>query len=138
MSYEGAGPYQTAANVYRKLACNGKARPLYDGEYHYGCHNFTGPGTRIDLPQVMNYKPYNDIDACSRQHDIDYMAASKDPANKEQLIRQADKKVVDCYNKFPKENGYGIAKLGINAKMSVENALPLLVKSVAPNYFGRN
>jgi hypothetical protein len=30
------------ANYYRRNYCNGKARPLYPGEYHYGCHNFTG------------------------------------------------------------------------------------------------
>lgn len=131
---EGEGDlFQTSANIYRKYFCNGKARQLLPGEYHYGCHNFTGPGTRIDLPQVLNYAPYNDIDACSRQHDIDYSNAQGNP----HLIREADKKVLQCYDKYPNENGYNVAKLGINAKMNIENALPLLVKSVAPNYFGQ-
>lgn len=131
LEFEGAGPYQKVANVYRKLACKGKARPLLDGEYHYGCHNYTGPGTRIDM--YPNYPPYNNIDACSRQHDLDYSNAQGNP----QLIRQADEKVIQCYNKYPNENGYNIAKLGINSKMALENALPLLVKSVAPSYFGK-
>lgn len=129
----GSGPYQKVANLYRKLACKGKARQLYDSEYHYGCHNFTGPGTRIDLPDVLNYAPYNNIDGCSKQHDIDYLNAHNNPEG----IRQADEKVINCYNKYPKDNGYNIAKLGINAKMKLEDALPQLMKSVAPSYFGK-
>jgi hypothetical protein len=124
--------FQTAANIYRKLFCKGKARPLKDGEYHLGCHNYTGPGTRIDLPEVRNYQPYNDIDACSRQHDIDYTDAHGNP----NLIREADKRVIQCYDKYPKESGYNAAKLGINSKMKLENALPILMKSIAPSYFG--
>ena len=131
---EGSGPYQTAANIYRKFFCNGKARSLLDGEYHYGCHSFTGPGTRIDLSEVRNFKPYNNIDACSKQHDIDYLNAHGDP----NLIRKADIDVVNCYNKYPNDNGYNVAKLGINSKMKLEDALPLLSKAIAPNYFGRN
>ena len=127
----GSGPYQKVANIYRKYACKGKARPLLDGEYHYGCHNYTGPGTRIDL--YPNYPPYNNIDACSRQHDLDYSNAQNNP----QLIRQADEKVIDCYNRYPNDNGYNIAKLGINTKMKLEDAMPLLVKSIAPSYFGK-
>lgn len=34
--------YQKAANAYRSRFCSGKARMLEDGEFHYGCHNFTG------------------------------------------------------------------------------------------------
>ena len=36
-------------NIYRANKCDGKSRPLEIGEMHYGCHNYTGPGTRIDL-----------------------------------------------------------------------------------------
>lgn len=126
-------PFKTISNIYRNNFCNGKARKLLKGEYHLGCHNFTGPGTRIDLPEVRNYPPYNDIDACSRQHDIDYSNSNNNP----NLIREADEKVINCYNKYPNESGYSAAKLGINSKMKLEDVLPILVKSIAPKYFGK-
>jgi hypothetical protein len=125
--------YQTTANFYRKNFCNGKSRSLKDGEYHLGCHNFTGPGTRIDLEEVRNYTPYNNIDGCSKQHDIDYLNANGNPS----LIRKADEEVIKCYNKYPNESGYNAAKLGINTKMKLENAMPLLMKSIVPSYFGK-
>lgn len=124
--------FQKGANIYRRNFCNGKARPLLDGEYHYGCHNFTGPGTRIDLPQVANYPPYNDIDACSRDHDIAYEKFKGNP----EKIRQADEDAVRCYNKYPNENGYTAATLGINGKMALENVLPFVIKSIAPDFSG--
>jgi DNA polymerase (family X) len=34
--------FKTAANAYRKRFCDGKARPLLDGEFHPGCNNFCG------------------------------------------------------------------------------------------------
>lgn len=125
--------FQKAANYYRKNFCQGKSRPLKDGEYHLGCHNFTGPGTRIDLPEVLNYKPYNNIDACSKQHDIDYTNANGDP----NLIREADKKAIICYDKYKNESGYTAARNGINNKMKIENIMPQLVRSVAPGYSGK-
>jgi hypothetical protein len=134
----GGGPYQIAANVYRKLFGRGRARPLLEGEYHYGLHNFTGPGTRIDLPEVRNFKPYNDIDDCSKQHDIAYLEADKlSPRSREAAIRQADIEAVDCYNKYPSEDGYNIARLGISGKMLAEDTVPGLVKAIAPKYFGK-
>lgn len=134
----GAGPFQVGSNLYRKIFCQGKSRKLKDGEYHLGCHNFTGPGTRIDLNEVKNFKPYNDIDACSKQHDIDYLNASELPDDlRMKKIRSADKKVIECYDQFKNESGYNPAKLGINSKMSFENSLPILTKSIIPNYVGK-
>lgn len=123
--------FQKLANAYRRNFCDGKARPLQKGEYHWGCHNFTGPGTKIEQAKVRNYPPYNNIDACSRQHDIDYEEALKKP-DKERidLINKADKKVLECYSKYPKENGYTVANLGINGKMKLAKVLPLVSKSV--------
>jgi len=129
--------FQSIANIYRNKNCNNKARPLLNGEIQYGCHNFTGPGTRIDLPEVLNYPPYNDIDACSKQHDIDYSNASKFSGKEQQKkIREADEKVIKCYDKYPNENGYNVSKLGINGKMSFENALPLASKALLGSYTG--
>lgn len=124
--------YKNMANMYRRNYCDG-ARPLLDGEYHLGCHNFTGPGTRVDLPEVANYPPYNDIDACSRTHDFDY----ENNRNNPEMIRKADEDAIKCYNKFPNESGYNAAKLGINGKMSLENVLPALVKSISPEFSGK-
>lgn len=132
-SIAGGFLFKTMANFYRKRFCDGKARQLKDGEYHYGCHNFTGPGTRIDLEDVRNTIPYNDIDACSKQHDIDYENGKNNP----EKIREADEKVLKCYDKYPTENGYNVGKLGINGKMALENLFPMLVRSVAPDFSGR-
>lgn len=123
--------FQKAANAYRRNFCDGKSRPLEKGEYHYGCHNFTGPGTRVDLPKVRNFKPFNDIDACSKQHDIDYERAVELP-DKERIaaITKADKDVVECYKKYPNENGSTVAQLGINSKMSLAKVLPIVSKSL--------
>lgn len=91
------------------------------------------------MEEVRNTKPYNNIDACSKQHDLDYLEASKekDPEKKAKLIRQADDKVINCYNKHSSENGYTAAKLGIGSKISLEDWIPMLIKAIAPNYFGK-
>ena len=124
--------FQTGANVYRKTSCSGKARPLFSGEKHIGCHNFSGPGTRIDLPEVLNFKPYNNIDACSRQHDIDYNnTKGLSGIERQRAIRKADEVVLNCYDKFPNDSGYSLAKAGIKGKMVAENVAPSLVKAVA-------
>jgi|SRR5580693_381860 hypothetical protein len=131
--------FRKIANLYRRNYCNGKARQLKDGEYHLGCHNFTGPGTRIDLPEVANYPPYNDIDNCSKQHDLDYLEASeKDAETRARMIRDADRRVIECYQRYPNESGYKAALLGINSKMKLEDVIPILMKSITPNYFGKN
>lgn len=38
----GKKAFQVAANLYRKKYCNGRARPLLEGELHPYCDNFTG------------------------------------------------------------------------------------------------
>lgn len=131
--------FQYLANRYRKSNCNGKARQLYDGEINLGCHNFTGPGTRIDIPSVLNYPPYNDIDNCSRLHDIAYGKADleKNLTKKREIIRRADEVAIKCYNQFPNESGYFAAKSGINGKMSLENVFPIVIRSLAPGYSGK-
>lgn len=133
----GEGFYQTIMNKFRQ-SLYPKVRPLLDGEYHLPKHNFTGPGTRIDLAYVRNYEPFNDIDACSKTHDLDYYTASNisDPIKKAKLIRDADLKVLGCYDKFKDEDGYRPAKLGIESKMKLENFAPDVMKNLTGNYFG--
>lgn len=131
--------YQFLENKYRKKYCNNKSRPLLKGEIHPLCANFEGPGTRIDLPEVRNYPPYNDVDAAARQHDIDYYEASllTNQLEKEHKIREADNKFLKRIEPFKNEEPYySIGKLGIQGKVAAENLLPKFVKYIAPSYFG--
>ena len=136
----GGGIWDSALNIYRKRACNGKARMLMNNEKHYSCHNYTGPGTRIDLKEVQDYKPYNEIDNCSRTHDLDYLAADNmtDPVQKAHAIRIADEKALTCYDRYPNVSGYAQARAGIKSKMLFENNKYLrpAIKKLAPNYYG--
>jgi hypothetical protein len=137
----GSGLWDSALNIYRKRACSGKSRMLMDGEKHLGCHNYTGPGTRIDLKEVQDYKPYNEIDNCSRNHDLDYLEADgmTDPVQKAHAIRIADEKAITCYDRYPNVSGYAQAKAGIRSKMHFEDNKHLrsAIKKVAPNYYGQ-
>ena len=108
-------------NKYRATDCDGKSRPLVEGEYHYGCHNYTGPGTRMDL--YPDYKPFNNIDNCSRMHDLAYYNIGKDlnsgkisKTDAAKLVHQADIDAINCYNQFPNEDGYQAAVTGISSK----------------------
>lgn len=127
--------FRKVANAYRSKFCR-NSRPLKEGEIHYGCHNFTGPGTRIDLKSVQNTEPYNSIDACSKQHDLDYkdaLEADVTENERKEMIRDADHRVVACYDRHPRDNGYRIAKLGINSKMRIEDAIPFVARSMFGN-----
>jgi hypothetical protein len=131
---EGGGIYQKGANIYRKVACNGKARPLLDGELHPGCFNFCGPGTHIEDPHVRNYTPFNDIDNICRTHDIAYNEA-KGP-NKQQLIRQADINMLRDIEPYRNEEGYRIAKAAIRSKIAAEDLFPGAAK-LFPDHAGK-
>ncbi len=124
--------YKKSANILRSKFCKGKARQLYKGEIHPQCQNFTGPGTRIDLPDVSNYPPYNNIDACSKVHDIEYneIANEKDPKEKMKKIRFADEKVLQCYDKYPSEQAHDLAKFFISNKVNLENISPSIIKKL--------
>ncbi len=116
--------YKLLANAYRKVACNGKARPLEDGELHPLCANYEGPGTRIDLHP--DTPPYNNIDNCARIHDFEYADIKKEPdLNKRaRMVQEADRKAVDCFDKFKDEQPYySLGKLGLSGKLSVDKLL---------------
>ena len=128
--YENRGlAFQTVSNAQRFVSKARGVEPvryLKRGEIHLPNHNFTGPGTRIDLKEVRNFPPYNNIDACSRTHDLQYQEAFKMPIGKERAkkIRDADVEAVSCYSQHPNEAGYNLAKAGINAKMGLEEVSP--------------
>lgn len=133
------GSYRTLANFYRKNFCNNKARPLEEGEYHPFCANFTGPGTRVDLPEVLNYEPYNNVDACAKEHDILYDRAFKetDSEKSKKLIREADNIFLECIEKYRNEEPYyTLAKTGISGKVLLEDYLPSLSSLIFKKYTG--
>lgn len=137
-AYENRGKiFQTVSNAQRFVSKNIKRNPrpiryLKEGEIHAMNHGFTGPGTRIDLPEVRNHKPYNNIDACSKVHDIEFNEIFKMPLGKErsEKIRQADRKVLECYDKYPNDSGYTLAKLGINSKIKLEDLSPAIFDQI--------
>lgn len=121
----GKKAFQLAMNEYRKRFCGGKSRPLELGELHFGCHNWSGPGTVIN-DSTRNFKPYNDIDNCSKTHDLDYEKIGKSNMNKEEkalAVRKADEDAIACYDRYRDENGYLAAKLGIQGKLTAEKIL---------------
>lgn len=131
--------FKKASNIYRASNCDGKSRPLELGEIHVPCHNFTGPGTKMNIPKVYNFPAYNEIDQCSKIHDQEYNKIFKMPLGpaREKAIRVSDEKVLKCYDKYPNVQGYTLAKAGIKGKMAAENYLPEeIVKSIAGGYYG--
>jgi hypothetical protein len=117
-----------------------EARTLLAGEaLHYGCHNFTGPGTRIDLPQMRAAKPYNNIDACSKKHDIDYENAQsiKDPEARARAVHAADLAALKCYDTYPSENGYRAARTGIKLKHIADKAYSAVAEKDKTFYGGK-
>jgi len=129
--------FQTVSNAQRFVSKNIKKNPrpiryLKEGEIHVMNHNFTGPNTKIGLPEVRNFKPYNNIDACSKVHDIEFNEIFKMPLGKErsEKIREADRKVLECYDKYPNESGYTLAKAGINSKIGLEDLSPTIFDKI--------
>lgn len=123
--------FQKIANAYRRKFCQGRARMLFPGEYHLGCHNFTGPGTHIRDKKVRDFPAYNAIDECSKQHDIDYLHAVEGPEkDRKEAIKKADRDVLECYDKHKDVSGYNIAHRGINAKMKLDKVIPIVSRSV--------
>lgn len=118
--------FQKIANLYRKFA-GSRSRPLERGEFHYGFHNYTGPGTRMDLEKVRNFPPYNNIDACSRTHDLDYGLAFAEPDMEKRalMVREADKKAIKCYLQYPDDDGFKEALAGISGKLTAEKLLSI-------------
>jgi len=130
--------FKPAANLYRGTMCDGKARSLEDGEYHWKCHNFTGPGTVL-TDKTRNVKPYNDIDNCSKIHDLEYERINNSKMSKEEkslAVQKADQDAIDCYDKYPSEDGYLPAKAGIKGKLSVDQLLSSVLGKPSTVYGG--
>ena len=129
--------FQYTSNAQRYVSKNITRDPrpiryLKSGEMHLMNHNFTGPGTRVDLPEVKNHAPYNNIDACSKVHDLEFHRIFKMPLGqaRSEAIRAADKKVLECYDRYPSESGYRLASTGINSKIRLEDLSPAIFDQI--------
>jgi hypothetical protein len=137
---KGKGFVLNAANLYRKTACGGRARPLLPGEKHPGCYNFAGPGTVMN-EQTLATKPYDGVDAVARTHDIAYNAAFKltDPQAKKDAIRAADVAMINELKSKGLQNTLAAKAIGV--KMTLENSGGIgraLVKAgVGTDYVGK-
>ena len=132
--------YMQGMNEYRKRFCQGKARPLEEGEFHLLCGNFVGPQTKYE--KYKNVPAYNGIDECSRIHDDDYNEISKmdiPKTEKAKKIREADQKVLDCYENHKDEGVYyKLAKGAITGKKVAEDFLSAAKGEDAVFYGGCN
>ena len=61
--YRGQELFMKASNYFR--AHKGSS-PLQLGEFHYGQHNYLGPGTDL----ARDKQPFNAVDALAREHDL--------------------------------------------------------------------
>jgi hypothetical protein len=130
LSYGFKKTFQIVMNYYRKYFCKGKARPLELGEIHYLCGNFIGPNTNIQ--KFRDFPAYNNIDAVSRLHDIDYHNASfiTDTTHRKDAIRKADEDFLKNIEPFKNEEYYNIAKYGITSKNIMEKLFPDFAKKI--------
>src|SRR5205085_10561606 len=106
---------------------------------HPFCSNFLGPGTRVGLPEVADFPPYDDIDNCSRIHDYMYMhALDLADANRidesKQVIRDADAWLRSCLEAYSYERSYVNAKLPLMGKQFVERHFP---SNIATSILGK-
>lgn len=127
--------YQKAANIYRGIKCGPKSRKLYEGELHPGCYNYCGPGTKIEREDVRGTNPIDEIDNICRDHDIDYLEANEKP-DKKQLIRKADRKMLERLEQHKNMPGYSLAKTAISGKIQVENLLKDVLKDKFNEHLG--
>jgi len=136
--------FQITSNAQRFVSKRrGNKKPiryLEKGEIHLPNHNFTGPGTKIELDHVRNFSPYNEIDACSKVHDIEFNRLFKLPlGSKERVegIRKADREALECYSQHKNQEGFRLAYGGINTKILLEDLDPnLFDKLMGKEYRG--
>ena len=134
LGYEG---FKAVSNIERAAARKRgiPARDLEKGELHIGLSNYSGPGTKID--KYMNAPPIGGIDAVSREHDIDYMNAGKEPDSEKRalMVRRADEKAIRGYLKYPNDPYQKAAIAAIGGKLTLEYALSML-KGVPTSIYG--
>ena len=123
--------FQRVAN--RSRAKDPRSRLLYGDERHIRGHNFSGPGTHIHDRWVRETPPFNEVDACSREHDIVYYQVARkegmEAAERRRLFREADKRARVCYDRHPRDRGYEVARAMLRGKRAIEQNAPRVVSS---------
>ncbi len=132
---KGDGLLRNIRNLGRKATCPKATKPLFDGENHAPCANFSGPGTQIEKRLQRGDKPVNYTDAVAMNHDISYMTIGNkmregiiDKTQAGAMTRQADMTMVDGLRRAPKGKGSfykkaeeKLTKQIIQSKMKLED-----------------
>lgn len=113
------------SNKHRKKECPPESKSLYRGEFHYKCHNFTGPGTNYTARVKRGDKPLNEIDKCSMVHDkayvdIDTHGRTLTKRERAKRVHVADAEVLKCYERHKHADGFKFAHSAIRAKHKTE------------------
>lgn len=127
-------------NVGRRVLCSSKTRPLFLGENHFPCHNFTGPGTQIEKRIERGDQPVDAVDAIAKAHDLEYYTIEKDKSlSKEQkakLIQEADEKMLERLRSSPESLAKYAAQLGIGSKNALEKVASAILNKPISIYGG--
>jgi hypothetical protein len=140
--------FRGVRNLGRKAACPKETRPLFPGENHAPCANFSGPGTNVSARLLRGDKPSGPTDRVAMQHDISYKnigdayeAGKISKAQAGQMSRAADMTMVAGLKNVPKGKGSffnkaeaKLTKQIIQSKMKLEDIKVLdKTKFVLPN-----
>ena len=119
-----------------------KGAQKYDGELHYPMYidgkikmaNYMGSGTNLMQRLKDGDEPISYVDKISQLHDMMYQQASLSNTREEMRAkkREADIEMVNLLNlakefKLDGRINVGIAKIGIEGKMKIENILPSFI-----------
>ena len=132
----GEGIVSDTRNMFRKAVCPKETRPLFAGEKHAPCANYSGPGTAVAARVKRGDKPVNYTDAVAQKHDINYHNLEQDYRTGRigkpkalSLARAADQQMVAQLKAAPKGKGSfynraenALTKQIISSKMKLEDA----------------
>ena len=132
---KGDGLLRNIRNLGRKATCPKATQPLFDGENHAPCSNFSGPGTQIEKRLQRGDKPVNYTDSIAMNHDISYMTIGNkmregiiDKTQAGAMTRQADMTMVEGLRRALKGKGsfynkaeQKLTKQIIQSKMKLED-----------------
>ena len=132
---QGDGLMRNIRNLARKATCPKATKPLFDGENHDPCANFSGPNTQIEKRLQRGDKPVNYTDSVAMQHDINYMTIGNklkqgviDKTQAGAMTRQADMTMIEGLKHVPKGKGsfynkaeQKLTKQIIQSKMKLED-----------------
>ena len=122
-------------NTYRKKYCGDKSVQLKNGEKHFLCANYMGPGTNIlDIER----DPINNSDMYAQIHDYQYDIINNNIPKEERpkFIRKADNKFIENLNKTNDGIYTEVGKKSIKLKIAFEDLLPRFAKIIEGEKYG--